>query len=145
MDRKVTVLAEDHQVVYPFLAAPLICSVVDVQPALSATRLAGVTGASQSAPAPLCPLRSLEVIQVRHRAEGLFSGLPSRPDLFIVQLVERDLGTAAQSEVCASSVEPRDQKIGGFVVRVLPFPFGIEGVQKDLVSRWRCSSAARRW
>jgi hypothetical protein len=82
MDGEMAVLAEDDEVVGPLLAAPFVSSVVNVEPTASVARLAGVTGAPESAETPLRPTPAFEGSRVRHRPERFLARVPGF--LFVV-------------------------------------------------------------
>jgi hypothetical protein len=119
MDGEMTSFAEDEQVVGPFLAAPLVRPVVNVEPTASAAGLASVVCAPERAATQLRPFRCQEVVRVRHRPEGFLPLVPGSKDLIVVQLAEREDEQAVQPKGRAASVEPLDQEIGGFVMRVV--------------------------
>jgi hypothetical protein len=94
MDGEMTVLAEDEEVVRPFLPAPLVRPVMNVEPTARAAGLASVVCAPERAATPLRPFPRQEIVRVRHRPEGFLPLVPRSIDFFVVQLAEREDGQA---------------------------------------------------
>src|SRR5262245_22012849 len=89
------VLAEFDEIFDGLSSTPLVCRVVNLEPARTATGLADIPCPPESAAATLRPLWRLQVLLIGHRAQSFLALVPRAIDVLIFQLVPRENGRAA--------------------------------------------------